>query len=137
MPVLWNNGPKLKYRNQPTTVDGIRFASKGEAARYAELKLLSRAGAIRCLRVHPKYRMVANGRQFGAMELDFFYIEVRSNGTETKTFEDFKGYDNALSRYKRQWFEAVTGRTVRITGKSAATRRRRLGRNASRTRKLI
>ena len=29
-----------KYRNVPTEVDGIRFASKREATRYAHLKLL-------------------------------------------------------------------------------------------------
>ena len=33
----------LKYRNEPTSVDGIRFASKKEAWRYGELKLLEKA----------------------------------------------------------------------------------------------
>lgn len=32
-----------KYRNQPTEINGIRFASKKEARRYQDLKLLERA----------------------------------------------------------------------------------------------
>jgi hypothetical protein len=36
-----------KYRAQPVVIDGIRFASKKEGARYLELKLLERAGKIK------------------------------------------------------------------------------------------
>lgn len=35
-----------KYRNEPITIDGIRFASKKEGHRWQELKLLERAGEI-------------------------------------------------------------------------------------------
>ena len=35
-----------KYKNVPTIVDGIRFDSKKEANRDAELRLLQRAGHI-------------------------------------------------------------------------------------------
>jgi hypothetical protein len=35
-----------KYRNVPVTVDGIRFASKREAAYYCELKLREKAGEV-------------------------------------------------------------------------------------------
>src|SRR4051812_37673320 len=36
-----NAPPKpTKYHNEPTEVDGIRFASKKEANRYAELKMM-------------------------------------------------------------------------------------------------
>lgn len=44
-----------KYRNQIVEIDGIRFASKLEARRYQELKLLERAGEIRDLITQPKY----------------------------------------------------------------------------------
>jgi len=33
-----------KYRNVRTEVDGIKFASKKEARRYQELRLLEKAG---------------------------------------------------------------------------------------------
>lgn len=36
-----------KYKNQPVKVDGIKFHSKLEAARYQELVLLRKAGQVR------------------------------------------------------------------------------------------
>ena len=35
-----------KYHAVPTTIDNIRFASKAEARRYRELRLLEKAGEI-------------------------------------------------------------------------------------------
>lgn len=40
---------KNKYGNVKTEYDGFTFDSKKEAARYAELKMLEKAGAIRGL----------------------------------------------------------------------------------------
>ncbi len=37
---------RSKMRNEKVTIDGITFDSKKEAARYQELKLMLRAGAI-------------------------------------------------------------------------------------------
>lgn len=51
-----------KYRNVPTVIDGIKFASKREAARYAELKLLKRAGQISHLELQPKFKFMVEGR---------------------------------------------------------------------------
>lgn len=47
-----------KYRNRPTMLDGIRFDSKAEARRYAELKLLERAGVITDLKLQPRYTLL-------------------------------------------------------------------------------
>jgi hypothetical protein len=47
-----------KYRNKPTTIDGVRFSSKLEAKRYGELKLLERAGEIRDLRLQPRFPLM-------------------------------------------------------------------------------
>jgi len=44
-----------KYHAIKTTIDGIIFDSKREAERYAELRLLERAGEISALKIHPKY----------------------------------------------------------------------------------
>jgi hypothetical protein len=46
---------RTKYRNTKTTVDGIVFDSKKEAARYGELKLLELAGEISQLGCQPKF----------------------------------------------------------------------------------
>lgn len=45
-----------KYNAQRTPLDGYTFASKAEAARYAELVLLERAGHISELKVHPRFK---------------------------------------------------------------------------------
>jgi len=68
------NKPR-KYRNKPTVVDGIKFASKREAARYGELKLLARRGEIRDLECHPSYSLTINGMQIGTYTADFRYRE--------------------------------------------------------------
>lgn len=47
-----------KFNAVKTVIDGHTFASKAEAARYAELKLLRRAGEIFELELQPKYPIV-------------------------------------------------------------------------------
>ncbi len=50
-----------KYGNQKVVVDGITFASKAEARRYGELRLLERAGEIQNLELQPKFALVGIG----------------------------------------------------------------------------
>lgn len=65
-----------KYRNIPVVVDGIRFASKAEAARDAELQLLERAGKICELKRQPKFPLVVNGKKVCTYIGDWQYREV-------------------------------------------------------------
>lgn len=44
-----------KYGAVVTLVDGVRFASKREARRYQELRLLEKGGQIRALRLQPRF----------------------------------------------------------------------------------
>lgn len=46
-----------KYKAQPVTIDGIRFASKKEANRYCELRLLLKAGEISNLEIQPRFKL--------------------------------------------------------------------------------
>lgn len=66
-----------KYRNIPCEVDGIRFDSKKEAARYYDLKLLERAGEIRDLRLQVPFELVPpHGKDKGVTYVaDFVYQE--------------------------------------------------------------
>lgn len=50
-----------KYKAQPVTIDGIRFASKKEANRYCELRLLLKAGEISHLEIQPRFKLLING----------------------------------------------------------------------------
>ena len=47
-----------KYYSKKTTVDGITFDSKKEAARYSELKLLERAGEVHELQRQVKFVLI-------------------------------------------------------------------------------
>jgi hypothetical protein len=67
-----------KYGAIPTTVDGIAFASKAEARRYAELRLLQQAGAIKDLACHPRWPLTVNGYKVGTYVGDFAYSDVVS-----------------------------------------------------------
>jgi hypothetical protein len=98
-----------KYRNTPTVVDGIRFASKREATRYAHLKLLERAGAITDLRLQPRYPMTVNGLHVCTYVGDFEFVE---NG-RTIT-EDAKGVKTAEFILKSKMFHALYGREVQL-----------------------
>jgi len=72
-----------KYRNVPTDVDGIRFASKREARRWRELRLLLKAGEIQGLARQVQF-MLPGGIVYVA---DFLYLVSGS----AWTIEDAKG----------------------------------------------
>lgn len=47
-----------KYKNKGTTIDDIFFHSRKEARRYAELRMLLRAGKITDLELQKKYELI-------------------------------------------------------------------------------
>jgi len=97
----------LKYRNKPTTVDNIRFASQKEANRYCELKLLLAAGEIRDLEVHPVFPLVVNGQRVCTYIADFRY---HKKGTYGKAVvEDVKSKATRTAAYmiKKKLLKAV------------------------------
>ena len=63
-----------KYRNIKTTVDGITFDSRKEAARYGTLKLLEKAREISELRCQVRYNIELNGVKLFAYVADFVYV---------------------------------------------------------------
>ena len=83
-----------KYNNVPTTIDGIRFASKREAARYRELCLLQRAGEISGLRCHPRFEIIPAFERNGEKHRASHYtadFEYRDCLTGENVVEDVKG----------------------------------------------
>lgn len=116
-----------KYGAVPTEVDGIRFASKAEARRYAELRLLEQAGEIKQLECQPRFPL--HGACAGAPSMrakvgdyvaDFQYREG-PNGI--LVIEDVKGVKTALYRWKKKHFEAQYGLTITEIGRPARRRR--------------
>ena len=49
---------KSKYKNEPVTVDGIRYDSKNESLRHGFLKMMERAGLIKDLKYHVNFELI-------------------------------------------------------------------------------
>lgn len=98
-----------KYRNQPTMVDGIRFASKKEARRYVYLKALEREGEIVDLRLQPRYPLAVNGLHICTYVPDFDYF---AGGRIVS--EDVKGVKTPEFILKAKLFHAIYQREVQL-----------------------
>lgn len=121
-----------KYGATITVVDGIKFRSKREAARYGELKLLEKAGEIRAIILQPRYDLYAYGMtvadklrraaarlrgtgespppvKVGTYVADFLYLR-----DDTPVVEDVKGFDTPLAKWKRKHCEQQYGITIRV-----------------------
>lgn len=94
-----------KYNAKPVTIDNIRFASGGEGKRYAELKLLERAGEISELRLQPSFDLrgadgellrYCKSNRIVRYVADFMYTEQG-----VTYIEDYKGFDTPASKLKR------------------------------------
>lgn len=94
---------RSKYGNKRTEVDGITFDSAKEAARYKELKILERAGAVKNLTLQPKYSIIVNDMKICDYVADFTY---QTRLGETKV-EDVKGMKTPAYRLKKKLMKAV------------------------------
>lgn len=99
-----------KYNAEPVTIDGVRFASTKEGARYGELKLLNYAGEIHNLRLQVPYKLIVNGELICEYRADFVYVE---RGVET--IEDVKGMRTPEYILKRKLMKAIYGITIKET----------------------
>jgi hypothetical protein len=119
-----------KYNAVPTFVNGIRFASKAEAKRYAELLILEAAGQIYDLKLQPSFELsVANMNQdaIGKYLADFSYrlSDKAQKFDHTKKqiwhiVEDVKGFKTPLYKWKKKHAEAQYGIKIVEIGKKRA-----------------
>jgi hypothetical protein len=127
---------RSKYGAVKTEIDGIVFASKAEARRYAELRLLEKAGEITRLQIQPKFdiyvevRTVAERLKAAARRLrkqnpdlprvkvctyvaDFAYdqktLSASENDHYVRVVEDVKGMKTPVYRLKKKLVEAQYG----------------------------
>lgn len=96
-----------KYGARACEVDGVRFASRREARRYQQLRLLEQGGQILALQLQPAYELHApNGQRICKYVADFQYIVAATGETVT---EDAKGAKTPVYRLKKKWVEAEHG----------------------------
>lgn len=104
-----------KYGNRKTTLNGVEFDSHKEAQRYAQLRLLERAGRITNLRCQVKYILIPTQRDEKGKLLerecsyvaDFVYFDL-TLGREV--VEDSKGYRTDTFKLKKKmmlWFHGI------------------------------
>ena len=93
-----------KYHSTPTEVNGIRFDSKREANRWAELRLMERAGQIQKLKRQVKYLLIPSQYRDGkcverecSYLADFVYIKDGH-----LVVEDCKGFRTPEYKIKRK-----------------------------------
>lgn len=95
-----------KYGNRRTSVDGLVFDSKAEAAHYQALKLRELAGEITDLRVHPRYRLMdgsRDGQGKAIRPIDYIAdFEYREAGALVTV--DVKGVETEAFRIKAKLF---------------------------------
>lgn len=99
-----------KYGNKKTVVDGITFDSKKEAARYAELKLMEKAGVIMSLELQPTFPVYIDGKKVFEYRADFKYWIDGKDGRYV--IEDVKGVKTDVYRIKKKCVEAQYGITI-------------------------
>jgi hypothetical protein len=101
-----------KYNAVKTEVDGFVFASKAEARRYSELKLLEMAGDIYNLTLQPIFSITVNNKHVGKYIADFQY---QVSKTDKMIVEDVKGVKTPVYRLKKKLVEALYNITITET----------------------
>lgn len=116
---------RSKYGNRKVVMDGIKFDSEREAARFGELKVLRAMGKIRDLRLQANFTLVEGyttieGKRIKPMvyRADFVYERVTEpdcNGTVRwlREVEDAKGAKTKGYLLKKKLMQDKYGITIR------------------------
>lgn len=102
-----------KYHSRKAVLDGIVFDSQLEANRYAELKLLERAGEITDLRTQVRYTLIPSQKKpSGGTEractytADFVYKD-KSGGEIVEDTKGMKTQQYTIRRKLMLWVHGV------------------------------
>lgn len=108
---MWRSR-KNKFGAKKTIIDGITFASKKEALRYKELKMLLAANKIANLELQVKFPIEVKGKKICTYIADFTYYE----SPHLYVIEDVKGMRTAIFNLKWKLMQALYPKhTFRIT----------------------
>ena len=102
-----------KYHAKATIIDDIRFASKKEANRYCQLKLLERAKEITNLQLQVPYTLIPKSKYGRAIKYiaDFTYI----NKEGKEVVEDTKGFKTDVYKLKKRLMAETYGINIKET----------------------
>lgn len=110
-----NANTKSKYHSTKQILDGHVFASKKEAARYAELKLLERAGIISDLELQKRFELIPSQRMDGkVIERSCYYIcDFAYYRDGEQIVEDAKGMKTEVYKIKKKLMLYKYGITIK------------------------
>ena len=92
-----------KYNSRGEWFNEIWFASRAEAARYRQLKMMEEQGFITRLELQPSYSVVVNNKLCCRYRADFRYDVIDDRGTVLKqVVEDVKGMVTPLYKLKKK-----------------------------------
>lgn len=111
MDKLQKGRSKSKYKNKKCWVDGLKFDSQKEAARWKQLQLLEQSGRIRNLERQVMFDLVVNGTRICGYRADFVYEE--RNGWWRDVVEDTKGKRTNEYLIKKKLMLACHGIEIR------------------------
>lgn len=99
-----------KYGNVKIHLDGMTFASKAEADRYCDLRMLALAGRVTELVCQPVFPLMINGHTVCRYIADFQYIDEDGN----KIIEDVKSKPTKtpIYRLKKKLMLAILGLSI-------------------------
>lgn len=104
-PVPASQKKRNKFRAIRTTLDGITFDSKREAAFYAELKLRERAGEVSDVELQPRFPLNVEHEVIGVYRADFSFWDNRENRrrvVDVKGVEP-RGFRRTLKHVRAQY----------------------------------
>jgi Protein of unknown function (DUF1064) len=116
----WHSNFKRKSAIE-RTIDGVTFASAGEMKRYWFLKVMQSRGIITNLVIQPRFELIIEGRpcKYDTGRTIRYVADFKYNITTTgeDVIEDYKGFDEKLSRLKRAVVEAIYKIKIRVVKK--------------------
>lgn len=107
-----------KYNAKKTWVDGVKFDSKKEAARYIQLKADADSGKISNLRLQVSYELIPkltiNGKTQRAIKYiaDFVYFDTAH---DVEICEDCKGMITDIFKIKYRLMKMIHNIDIKIT----------------------
>lgn len=108
-----------KYRNKRTEIDGIKFDSLVEGARYVVLKRLQASGVISGLKCHEPYALPVNGVLVCKYIADFVYVDAEG----CRVVEDVKGGAvTPVYALKKKLMKAIHGIEIKEVRKKRSPR---------------
>lgn len=103
---------RSKYGAEPVEIDGHKFPSKKEAARYLILRRDQTLGLIKDLRLQVPYELNEGGNYSYRYIADFVYTDVL---TGLEMVEDTKGFLTREFKKKSKLMQKVHGITIKTT----------------------